>query len=51
MKGGGGKSVRSGNGKESDSSVKSQAVDNEVQRVRSGRDEEAVEETEKISQL
>ena len=45
------KSVRSGNGKESNSSVKTQAVDNEVERVRSGRDGEAVEETEKISQL
>ena len=50
MKSGEGKSVRSGNGKESDSTVKSQAVDNEVQRVRSGRNGEAVEETEKKSQ-
>ena len=49
MKGGGERSVSGGNGKESESRVKTQAVDNEVERVRSGRDGEAVEETEKIS--
>ena len=50
MKGGAEKSVRSGNGTESDSRVKPQAVDNAAERVRSGRDGGAVEETEKISQ-
>ena len=49
MKGGGKKSVRNGNGKDSDSRVKTQAVDNEVERVRSGRDGQAAEETEKIA--
>ena len=51
MNGGEKKSVRSGKGKESNREVKIQAVDNEVERVRSGRDGRAVEETEKALQL
>ena len=51
-KGGDGEGVgSSGKGKGSDSEVKMQAVENEVQRVRSGRDGQAGEETEKVSQL
>ena len=43
------KSVRNGNGKESESRVKTQAVDNEVERVKSGGVGQAAEETAKIS--
>ena len=50
MTGGEEHSIRSGTGTESDSRVKTQAVDNEVERVRSGSDGGAIEETEKISQ-
>ena len=49
MKGCGEKSVRNRNGKESESRVKTQAVDNEVERVKSGGVGQAAEETEKIS--
>ena len=41
----------SGNGNVDCSEVKMQAVENEVERFRSGADRQAVEETEKVSQL
>ena len=49
--GGRGAGVGGGKGKESHSEVKMQAVENEVERMRSGRGEQAGEETEKVSQL
>ncbi len=46
-----GKGDCGGDGKVDCSEVKMQAVENEVERVRSGADRQAVEETEKVSQL
>lgn len=50
MKGGKGKGGRSGDGKDGDSELKTQAVENEVERIRSGESGRAGEETEKVSQ-
>lgn len=51
MKGGNENGVRSGEGKERDGDLKTQAVENEVERISSGKDGQAGEETEKASQL
>lgn len=52
MKDGDGKGVHgSRKGNVSDGEMKMQAVENEIERVRSGKDGQAGEETEKASQL
>lgn len=50
MKGGKGQGGRGGDGKDGDSELKTQAVENEVERIRSGESGRAGEETEKVSQ-